>query len=73
MILVSNHELIWVVPWSSNMASGKWKSVSVYAPLISKIELLIKEEIILYSNPNQFVNAVVERAITEILLNNKLE
>ncbi len=55
------------------MAGGKWKSVSVYAPLISKIESLIKEEIILYSNPNQFVNAVVERALTEILLNNKLE
>ena len=49
------------------MSAGKWRSVSVYAPLVREIQKLIDEEKILYSNINQFVNAVVERAYNETL------
>ncbi len=49
------------------MTGGKWRSVSVYAPLMKRIEQLIEDEVILYSNANQFVNAVVERAFQEII------
>ena len=51
------------------MAAGKWKSVSIYSPIITKIEELIAKEIILYSNPNQYCNAVIERALMEIIKN----
>lgn len=47
------------------MSGGKWRSVSVYAPLCKEIQKLIDEEKILFSNVNQFVNAVVERALHE--------
>ena len=47
------------------MSGGKWRSVSVYAPLVKKIEELIDEGHILYSNVNQFINAEVERAYQE--------
>ena len=54
------------------MSGGKWRSVSVYAPLCKEIQKLIDEEKILFSNINQFVNAVVERAYNEAIerLNN---
>ena len=54
------------------MSGGKWRSVSVYAPLCKEIQKLIDEEKILFSNINQFVNAVVERAYNEAMrqLNN---
>jgi len=47
------------------MSGGKWRSVSVYAPLVKKIEEMIEEGHILYSNANQFINAAVERAYQE--------
>ena len=49
------------------MSGGKWRSVSVYAPLVKKIEQLIEQEVILYSNANQFINAVVEKAYQEAI------
>lgn len=49
------------------MTGGKWRSVSVYAPLVKKIEKLIDNEVILYSNPNQFINAIVERAVQDFI------
>ena len=54
------------------MSGGKWRSVSVYSPLCKEIQKLIDEEKILFSNINQFVNAVVERAYNEAIerLNN---
>ena len=47
------------------MSGGKWRSVSLYAPLCKEIQKLIDEEKILFSNINQFVNSVVERALHE--------
>ena len=47
------------------MSGGKWRSVSVYAPLVKKIEEMIQDGHILYSNVNQFINAAVERAYQE--------
>ena len=50
------------------MAGGsKWRTVSIYAPLIVNIQRLIDEKVILYSNVNQFANAVLERAYQEAL------
>tara|TARA_Y100001938_G_C8100800_1_gene441576 strand:+ start:3220 stop:3396 length:177 start_codon:yes stop_codon:yes gene_type:complete len=48
---------------------SKWRTVSVYAPLIENIQKLIDEKVILYSNVNQFANAVIERAYQEALSN----
>lgn len=52
------------------MSGGsKWRTVSVYAPLIANIQRLIDEKVILYSNVNQFANAVIERAYQEAIAN----
>ena len=52
------------------MSGGsKWRTVSVYAPLIENIQRLIDEKVILYSNVNQFANAVIERAYQEAISN----
>ena len=47
------------------MSGGKWRTVGVYAPLVKKIEQLIEDGHILYSNASQFINAAVERAYQE--------
>jgi len=45
---------------------SKWRSVSIYSPLVEKIEQLISDKVILYSNVNQFMNAVIEREVSRI-------
>lgn len=51
------------------MSGGKWRSVNLYAPLCIEIQKLIDEDKILFSNINQFVNAIVERAVLERKVN----
>lgn len=47
----------------------KWRTVSIYKPLSTKIEQMIESGEILYPNVGQFINAVVERSVQEILNN----
>jgi len=45
------------------MPKGKWRTVSVYEPLMKKVDEAIELGIILLPNSAQFVNSVVEKEL----------
>lgn len=46
--------------------SKKWRTVSIYKPLIDAIQNLIDEGVILHPNVSAFVNAIIEREYQEL-------
>lgn len=44
----------------------KWQSINLYRPLAEEIKTMIKNEQILFSNINQFINAVVVAEVNKI-------
>lgn len=46
--------------------SKKWQSINLYGPLAEEIKTMIENEQILFSNINQFINAVVVAEVNKI-------
>ena len=46
--------------------SKKWQSINLYGPLAEEIKTMIQNEEILFSNINQFINAVVVAEVNKI-------
>ena len=47
-------------------SSKKWVSINLYGPLAEEIKTMIENEEILFSNINQFINAVVVAEVNKI-------